>query len=114
LTLYRLNGRGEYELQNDNPLWMPEIGLGIGTEIGTFQGVTREWLYWYDRLGNRYSTPEEGEGEAQLQRERAELEREQERQARKQAELEGEQERQRAEGMAARLQELGIDPDQLS
>ena len=38
---------------------MPEIGLGIGREQGTYQGRTREWLYWYDEHGDRYSTPEE-------------------------------------------------------
>jgi len=149
LTIYRLNGQGEYELQNGNPLWMPEIGLGIGTEIGTFEGVTREWLYWYNRFGNRYSTPSEGEREAQLRRQLAEQQREQERQARQLAEQQREQERQarqlaeqqreqerqqaqierlareqaerqaqierqRAEQLAARLQELGIDPDRLN
>lgn len=106
LTIYRLNGQGEYELQNDRPLWMPEIGLGIGTSQGTFQGITREWLYWYDRFGNRYSTPEEAEREAQRQRKQAEI-------ARQLAEQRLEQERQRTEQLAARLQELGIDPDLL-
>jgi hypothetical protein len=38
---------------------MPEIGLGIGREEGTYQGRMREWLYWYDEHGDRYSTPEE-------------------------------------------------------
>ncbi len=38
---------------------MPEVGLGIGREQGTYQGRTREWLYWYDKNGNRYSTQEE-------------------------------------------------------
>ena len=26
---------------------------------GINQGMEREWLYWYDGQGNRYSTPEE-------------------------------------------------------
>ncbi len=38
---------------------MPEIGLGIGRERGTYQGLTREWLYWYDENNNRYQTSEE-------------------------------------------------------
>ena len=37
-----------YERQMGNPVWMPEIGLGIGCEVGTHEGCTREWLYWYD------------------------------------------------------------------
>ena len=26
---------------------------------GTYQGITRELLYWYDEQGKRYLTPEE-------------------------------------------------------
>jgi len=51
---------GKYELQSGNPVWMPEIGLGIGCEMGNYSGVTREWLYWYDADGKRYLTPEVG------------------------------------------------------
>jgi Uma2 family endonuclease len=50
---------GKYELQSGHPVWMPEIGLGIGCERGNYSGVTREWLYWYDADGKRYLTPEE-------------------------------------------------------
>ncbi|MEG4393686.1 Uma2 family endonuclease [Microcoleus sp. BROC3] len=50
---------GKYELQSGYPVWMPEIGLGIGCERGNYSGVTREWLYWYDAEGKRYLTPEE-------------------------------------------------------
>lgn len=38
---------------------MPEIGLGIGRERGTYQGRIREWLFWYDQDGTRYLTQEE-------------------------------------------------------
>ena len=50
---------GKYELESGHPVWMPEIGLGIGCERGNYSGVTREWLYWYDAEGKRYLTPEE-------------------------------------------------------
>ena len=72
LTLYRLNREKKYELQEDNPLWMPEIGLGIGTGVGTFQGITREWLYWYNQKGNRYLTIEEAQKREWQARQRAE------------------------------------------
>ena len=36
-----------------------ELGLGIGREIGIYQGIKREWLYWYDEQGKRYLTFEE-------------------------------------------------------
>jgi hypothetical protein len=56
--VYRLV-EGKYVLQPEDIVWMPEVGLGLGRERGTYQGFTREWLYWYDQKGNRYLTPEE-------------------------------------------------------
>ncbi len=58
LEFYRLVD-GEYILQTGDKFWMPEIGLGIGWEQGTYLGITREWLFWYDENGNRYPTPDE-------------------------------------------------------
>lgn len=58
LEVYRLNN-GQYELVPGEPMWLPEIGLGIGKEEGIYQGIQREWLYWYDERGKRYLTPEE-------------------------------------------------------
>jgi hypothetical protein len=63
---------------------MPEIGLGIGCERGNYGGITREWLYWYDEDGNRYATPNE-----RIQ-----------------------QELNRSNKLAAKLRELGINPDE--
>jgi len=83
---------GKYELQAGNPVWLPEIGLGIGCDRGNYSGVTREWLYWYDESGKRYPTPQE---QIKLVQKRAEV-----------AE-------QRAQQMAERLRSLGIDPDNL-
>lgn len=83
---------GKYELQAGNPVWLPEIGLGIGCDRGNYSGVTREWLYWYDEFGKRYPTPQE---QIKLVQKRAEV-----------AE-------QRAQQMAQRLRSLGIDPDNL-
>jgi Uma2 family endonuclease len=84
---------GKYELQSGNPVWMPEIGLGIGCERGNYSGVTREWLYWYDADGKRYLTPEE---QVKQEAQRAE------------------QLEQRAQQLAQRLRELGVDPDNLN
>ncbi|MGK7960138.1 MAG: hypothetical protein AB4044_06330, partial [Crocosphaera sp.] len=58
LEVYQLNNQ-QYELLEGEPVWLSEIGLGIGREIGVYQGVEREWLYWYDQEGKRYFTPEE-------------------------------------------------------
>lgn len=58
LEVYRLVN-SEYVLQPGDKIGMPEVGLGIGREEGTYQDRTREWLYWYDENGNRHSTQEE-------------------------------------------------------
>jgi Uma2 family endonuclease len=84
LEVYRLI-EGNYVLQPGARVWMPEIGLAIGREQGIYQGRTREWLYWYDQKGRKLPTPEEL----------------------------AQQERQRAEQLAQKLRELGIDPDKI-
>jgi len=91
LEVYKLVD-GEYQLQFGNPVWLAEIGLGIGRERGTYQGMTREWLYWYDEQGQRILTPEE-----QIAHERQIAQ----------------QERQRAKLLEERLRSLGVDPDPL-
>ncbi|MBD1809334.1 Uma2 family endonuclease [Microcoleus sp. FACHB-SPT15] len=84
---------GAYVLQPENPVWLPEIGLGIGAERGTYGGVTREWLYWYDELSTRLPTPEERT---------------------KQAEQRAQQAEQLARRLAEQLRSLGVDPDSLT
>ncbi len=58
LEVYKLNN-GEYQLQQGEIIWLPELDLGIGKELGTYQGIEREWLYWYDSQEKRYEIPEE-------------------------------------------------------
>lgn len=89
--VYRLE-KGAYVLQKGNPIWMPEIGLGIGYEQGTHEGWSREWLYWYDQQGNRFPAPENVIQQERLRAERAE---------------------QQLADLIAKLQERGIDPDTL-
>ncbi|HEY9794268.1 MAG TPA: Uma2 family endonuclease [Leptolyngbyaceae cyanobacterium] len=89
LEVYKLVN-GKYELQTGNPVWLPEVGLGIGCERGNYSGVTREWLYWYNQEGKRYPTPQEW---ILQETQRAQ------------------QETQRAQKLADKLRELGIDPD---
>ena len=85
LEVYRLVN-GEYVLQPGNPVWLPEIGLGIGRERGYYQGMTREWLYWYNEQGERLLTPEERILQAE----------------------------QRTLRLEERLKSLGVDPDSLA
>jgi Uma2 family endonuclease len=81
---------GLYQLVATSTVWMSEIGLGIGYERGNYGGVTREWLYWYDRDGKRYATPNERVQE-EVDRSTALLD--------------------RSNKLADKLRQLGIDPD---
>ena len=90
---------GTYIRQLDNPVWMPEVGLGIGVAQGTHDRYSREWLYWYDEQGNRLPAPE---NIIQQERSRAE----QDRQRAEQAE-------QQLEDLINKLKARGIDPDTL-
>jgi len=95
------------QLQNDNyqvatpdeqgRFWIPEMQLFLGVWQGTRLSTTTHWLRWWDAAGEllRWSS------------ERAE----QERQRAQQERLRAEQERDRAEQLAAKLRELGVDPD---
>jgi hypothetical protein len=103
--VYRLVN-GVYVRQTGNPVWMPEIGLGIGCEVGTHEGCTREWLYWYDQFSRRFPTPA---NVIEQERQRAQ----QERQRAEQSQQQLEQERQRAERLAEQLRQMGVDPDTL-
>ncbi|WP_397333987.1 Uma2 family endonuclease [Oscillatoria salina] len=77
-------------------LWCEVLGFWLGTWDGTIQRETASWLRFYDAEGNLVFLPEEAE------RQRAETERQR-----------AETERQRAERLAARLRELGENPDNL-
>ncbi|MCF4968256.1 Uma2 family endonuclease [Nostoc sp. CMAA1605] len=96
LEVYRLED-GEYFLLSGNPIWLPEIGLGIGKERGLYQGIAREWLYWYDEQKRRLLTPEERmmEAEARLSIE-------------EQLRLEAED---RVQKLESRLKALGYEPE---
>jgi Uma2 family endonuclease len=63
---------GNYVLLEGNPVWLSKIGLGIGVQRGTYQGIEREWLYWYNQQGERYLTPEEIARQEQQRRQQAE------------------------------------------
>ena len=66
LEVYQLEN-GQYQLLAGEPVWLSNLGLGIGQEVAIYQGIKREWLYWYDERGKRYLTPEEELRSAQEQ-----------------------------------------------
>lgn len=94
----------KYVSLEGEPVWLPEIGLAIGRDEGTYLARTREWLYWYDRQGNRLPTQEELTIQQQQRAVQAE-------QRAAQVEQQAEIERQRADRLAAKLREMGIDPE---
>lgn len=104
---------GVYIKQEGEPVWLPEIGLGIGRERREFNTWTREWLYWYDQEGNRYPSPDEAYQNEKLRANSQQLLAEQERFVAQQEKARAEEEKARVEQLAAKLRELGIDPDQL-
>jgi Uma2 family endonuclease len=95
LRIYRLDGR-RYRRQAGLSLEGVELGLTLWR--GQYENWEEEaWLRWVDRQGRLIPTG-------------AELAR-QERVQTQQAQLQAEQERARAERLAARLRELGVEPD---
>lgn len=102
LEFYRLVNE-EYILQTGDKFWMPEIGLGIRRERGTYLGITREWLFWYDENGDRYSTPDEVRKQLLSQKE----------QQLSQKEQQLSQKEQQLQELLNKLQERGIDPNTL-
>jgi Uma2 family endonuclease len=119
LEVYKLIN-GTYLPVVGNPLWMPELGLGLGKERQIFQSRRREWLFWYNQQGDRYLMPEERIEQAKVRAEQANLQAtnaktraDQAEDRATQAEDRAEQAEDRSRQLADRLRELGIDPDRI-
>lgn len=99
LEVYKLI-EGVYQLQIGEPLWMPEIGLGIGRFHCPTAPVNQEALAWYDATNTRYLLAEE-----RFAQERQRAEQEQQR---------AEQERQARLDAASRLLSMGLSVEQVA
>jgi Uma2 family endonuclease len=111
LEVYKLINR-RYIPVVGNPVWMPELGIGIGKERHPRRGMNREWLFWYDEQNQRYPTLQErfDQEQAQVQAERVKVETEK---AKAEAErAKAEAEKRRADRLAEQLRQLGINPDE--
>ncbi|AUT02965.1 hypothetical protein CLI64_22575 [Nostoc sp. CENA543] len=87
---------GKYVLQppdTNGRFWIPELELFLGIWYGERLCQTMNWLRWWDGEGNLLLWSSE---QAEQERQRAE------------------QEKQRAEKLAAKLRELGVDPDAIA
>ena len=133
LEIYRLIN-GKYLPVIGSPVWMPEIGLGIGKEKHTYHGRHREWLFWYDEQGTRYPTPQEtidqARQEANQFKQQAQEDRKKAKEDRKKSKedqqksqenqqkvqeinLQLQSEQERSKRLSDRLIELGINPDEI-
>jgi Uma2 family endonuclease len=72
--------------------WLEQVGLGLTLWEGTFEGLAATWLRWCDRKGNLLPTGAEQAAQERLRAEQAEA---------------------KAAKLAARLRELGVDPNEV-
>jgi len=104
LRIFKLEGR---RYVNYYDRYFPDLGIGLTLWEGSYRGSpVTTWLRWCDEKGNLFPTGAElaarAEAEAAREAERAACEAER---AAREAE--------KAEALAAKLRELGVDPDQI-
>jgi Uma2 family endonuclease len=123
LDVYRLeNGRYTPVSADENRrYWIPEIGLFLGVWRGQKAETKANWLRWWTADGNLLlwgsEHIEQERQRAEQERQRAEQERqraEQERQRAEAAEAALEQARLEQQRLAAKLRELGVDPEAIA
>ena len=78
------------------PIWFPEVGLGLRLWDGRYEDLDAAWLRWVDAQGVPVPT---GKENTETERQRAETERQR-----------AETERQRADRLAEQLRQLGVEP----
>ena len=98
LEVYKLI-QGSYVQMVGNPVWFPELQIGIGRERYNYGGYDRDWLFWYDEQNQRYLTTRE---RMDIERVRAEEER-----------VRADSAEERAQRLAERLRSLGVNPDEI-
>ncbi len=90
IRFFQLVGDRYCQLELSQPrLWLPGIDLGLGLWQGTYEGITRQWLRWYDAEDNLIPIPTEKVEQAEQRAISAER---------------------KANELAQRLRELGIEP----
>lgn len=119
-----LEGKYQEQVLDEPRYWMPELGIGIGLWHGEFDRITRPWLRWYAANGEWILSEVERERQkANLEMQQRKIAEDEARLASKRTEAESqraeterqraEAEHQRAEQLAAKLRELGVNPDEL-
>jgi Uma2 family endonuclease len=110
LRVYELQA-GRYVRREDWKLAGVQLGLTLWD--GEFEGKQDTWLRWTDLEGNLIPTGKERADLERIQKESALKEKEVEKTAKEAALEKAETERLKAEKLAAKLKELGIDPEQV-
>lgn len=113
LAGWRLDANLRYQPLEPNEqgwLWCETLGFWLGTWSGIIDRETAIWLRFYEPSGNLILLPEEAAQQAAQAAQQAAVAAQQEAQA---AQQEAEAERQRAERLAAKLREMGEDPNLL-
>ena len=125
---WHLNGNQRYQELVPNEqgrLWCESLGFWLGTWEGTIDRETTTWLRFFDPQGNLVLLPEEAaqqqaeiaQQQAEIAQQQAEIAQQQAETAQQQAEIaqqQAEAERQKSDRLAAKLREMGLDPDNLS
>jgi Uma2 family endonuclease len=93
--------------------WLPEAKIGLGLWSGSYQGVERLWLRWYDEEGNWIATPAEKEKQrADQEKQRADQEKQradQEKQRADQEKQRADQEKQENDRLKELLKQAGLE-----
>jgi Uma2 family endonuclease len=127
-----VNSGGVY--QPTDPAWLAPVGLGLRLWEGEYTGMTVTWLRWCERDGTLIpngleairarderiaqeqqlaAQARQDAGNERLRAEQSRKDAEQERRRAEQSRKDAEQERAKRELLAAKLRELGVDPEGL-
>ena len=115
LQAFRLTG-GRYEAVevSQTGLLIPELELTLGLWQGSYQNIERLWLRWLTAAGDLILTPGEQAMLAQQEANAAEQKASAAEQKASAAEQKASAAEQKAARLAARLRELGIDPEEVT
>jgi Uma2 family endonuclease len=105
---------GLYEpIQPNEQGWLisNRLGLALVSWEGDYKGVTAVWIRWATLEGVILPTPQELAQEAQQKAEEAQQKAEEAQQKAEEAQQKAEEAQQKAERLAAKLRELGINPE---
>lgn len=108
LTIHKLVGRNYIKTQET---WLTDINLGVTFWEGEFEGRTDTWLRWCDQNGTVIATGDERAEREKLEKEEAQRVAQSERLQKEEAQKLAQESQKRAQLLAEKLRELGIDPD---